>query len=147
VNEQAKTMAIPERYHALLDRCHHAILSTIRYTDGLISTNPVGFVWEKGQIRISTIKARMKYKNLLANPLATFCVISPDDVMEYLEIRGVATLEDDEDLSFSRKQFIRGAGVEPPEDMDPPGTERVIITLQPQQISSPKLYGGRFNKK
>lgn len=147
MSEQAETIPIPEQYHALLDRCHQAMLSTIRHTDGLISTNPVGYVWEDGGIRISTIKARMKYKNLLANPLATFCVISPDDVMEYLEIRGYATVEDDEDKRFSRKQFKRGAGVEPPEDMDPPGTERVIITLHPQQVSSPKLYGGRFHKK
>lgn len=147
MNKKTETIVIPERHHALLARCHQAMLSTIRHVDGLISTNPVGYVCEESRIRISTIKERMKYKNLLVNPLVSFCVISPDDVMEYLEIRGYATLEDDEDRSFSRKQFIRSAGVEPPEDLDPPGTERVIITIHPQQISSPKLYGGRFNKK
>ena len=36
-------------------------------------------------------------------------------------------------------------GDEPPADMDPPDAERVIITIHPQQVSSPTLYGGRFD--
>ena len=144
---QLETITIDERYHTLLNSCHHGTLSTVRHNDGLISSNPVGFIWDGEKIQISTLKKRMKSKNLMANPLVTFCVISPKNITEYVEIRGYASLEDDLDRSFFRKQFMAGAGVEPPENIDPPGSERVIITIDPKQVSSPKLYGGRFDKK
>jgi PPOX class probable F420-dependent enzyme len=135
-----------KQYDDLLRSTFVGLLSTIRKKDGLISTNPVGFVWDGESIRISTLKSRLKYENLAANSLATFCVMSPKNLMSYLEVRGHATLLDDKDRSFARQQFMLGSGgQEPPADMDAPHAERVIIVLQPQQVSSPKLYGGRFD--
>jgi PPOX class probable F420-dependent enzyme len=135
-------------YDALLRSSHLAMLSTIRHSDGLISTNPVGFVWDGECIRISTLKSRIKYKNLVANPLVTFCLMSPKNIMSYIEIRGYATLEDDTDRSFSRRQFIEGSGgQEPPADLDPPEAERLFIKFHPQQVYSPSLYGGQFDQK
>lgn len=137
-----------KNYDTLLRSTHLALLSTIRAKDGLISTNPVGFVWDGERIRISTLKSRFKYQNIAANPLVTFCLISPKNIMSYLEVRGHATLEDDLDRSFSRLQFMTGSGgQEPPADMDPPEAERAIIVIHPQQVSSPTLYGGRFDQK
>ena len=143
----AEVLAKLRQYDALLRSTFFGMLSTIRHTDGLISTNPVGFVWDGESIRISTLKSRLKYKNVLANPLATFCVISPKNPMSYVEVRGHATVQDDHDRSFARLQFMTGSGgQEPPADMDAPHAERVIIQLQPSQVSSPKLYGGRFDQ-
>lgn len=123
-----------------------AMLSTVRHNDGRISTNPVSFLWDGQEVGISTLKNRMKYKNLVANPQATACIISPDDHMRYVEIRGVVRLEDDPDKSYLRKNFMTLMGVEPPPDMDPPEAERATLYLRPEQVSSPVLYGGRFNK-
>jgi len=139
-------IAIPPHLHELLAGNIQGTLSTIRHSDGLISTNPVGYVWDGERVLISTLKSRIKYRNLVANPLATFCVISPSDGTKYVEIRGYATLADDTDRSFLRRQFGRAMRGDPPPDLDPPGSERVIITLHPQQVSSPTLYGGRFSK-
>lgn len=145
--DQFETITIDKKHHAMLSSCHHATLSTIRHSDGLISTNPVSFVWDGDKVRISTLKNRMKYTNLLANPQVTFCLINLKNITQYVEIRGHATLADDTDRSFFRKQFIQGAGVEPPANIDPPDRERVIITIHPQQVSSPSLYGGLFDRK
>lgn len=135
-------------HDALLRSAHLGLLSTIRASDGLISTNPVGFVWDGERIRISTLKSRVKYRNIAANPMVTFCVISPRTITTYLEVRGHATLEDDPDRSFSRLQFrVTSGGQELPEDLDPPGAERAIIVIHPRQVSSPVLYGGRFDPK
>ena len=41
-----------------------ATVSTIRHQDGLISTNPVGFDWDGEFVRLSTLKSRVKYRNL-----------------------------------------------------------------------------------
>ena len=147
MSENFDSIEIPESGHALLEKSAFGMLSTIRAKDCMISTNPVGFVWDGKYIRISTLKSRLKYQNIKCDSRISFCVISTKNIMNYIEIRGLATLDEDPDCTFSRRQFMEGTGgIEPPEDMDPPGSERVIITIHPKQISSPTLYGGRFDK-
>ena len=143
---KATAVSIPDSYHNMLAQGRFGILSTLRHSDGFISSNPVGYVWDGEHIRISSLKSRVKYANLQANPMLSFCLVSQHNVMEYIEIRGHATLEDDDDRSFFRQQYQLGAGEDPPEDLDAAGARRIIITIHPQQISSPTLYGGRFNK-
>lgn len=138
---------IPEKHRELLTTQHVAMLTTIR-TDGMLSTNPVGFVWDGEHIRISTLKSRLKYKNLVNDPRVAFCIQSARDPMYYVEVRGHATLEDDPDRIAFRKQFMVGsAGAEPPPDLDAPGAERVVIVIHARTVSSPTLYGGRFHRK
>ena len=138
-------IGIPEKNHALLVSSPFGLMSTIRHSDGLLSTNPVGFVWDGRHLRVSTLKSRMKYKNLMADSRLSFCVVSLSNIMDYVEIRGYATLQDDTDRSFFRRQFMEGmGGQEPPENLDPLTAERVIITIHPTQVSSPTLYGGQF---
>lgn len=136
---------IPGQYHAFLEEHFLAMLTTLR-ADGMLSTNPIGYVWDGRQIRVSTLKSRMKYKNILRDDRICFCVQSPTNPMDYLEVRGHATVEDDPDRSFFREQFRRGmGGEEPPADLDAPDAERVIIVLHPKQVSAPKVYGDRFD--
>jgi PPOX class probable F420-dependent enzyme len=138
---------IPEAARALLDENSLGIMTTIRHNDGRMSSNPVGYVWTGEALGVSTLKSRMKYKNLAANPMITFCVVSNEDLTRYVEIRGRATLEDDPDRSFLRRQFIRqSGGSELPDDLDSPGEDRVTIWIHPEQVSVPVLYGGRFEK-
>lgn len=145
-----KEIEIPEAHQALLATHNYGLLSTLRKKDGLISTNPVSYVWDKEQscILISTIKSRLKYVNLCANPTVAFCVINAADHTKYVELRGFASLEDDTDRSFLRRQFREtSGGEEAPADLDPPDAERVIVRIHPQQSSSPLLYGGRFSRE
>ena len=141
----AQEIEIPDAHAAVLERTTIGLMTTIRHKDGLPSTNPVGYVWRDGILRISTIKNRMKYANLLADPRVAVCVVDPNDHMKYVEIRGTASMTDDPDRSFLRSTF-EFAGMEMPEDLDPPGTERVVVRIHPQQSSSPVLYGGRFDR-
>ena len=142
---------IPEAHQVLLAAHNYGLLSTLRKKDGLISTNPVSYVWDKEQacVLISTIKSRLKYVNLRANPTVAFCVINAADHTKYVELRGFASLEDDTDRSFLRRQFRETSGgeEEAPADLDPPEAERVIVRIHPQQSSSPLLYGGRFSRE
>lgn len=138
-------VTIPEHNHALLADSFFGVLTTVRAKDGLLSSNPVGFVWDGEYVRISSLKSRLKYRNLEADARVAFCVVSNTNIMDYVEIRGHASLRDDTDRSFFRRQFMAGSGgQEPPEDLDASGAERIVITIHPMQVSSPKLYGGRF---
>ena len=136
---------IPQKYHAFLEEHFLAMLTTLR-ADGMLSTNPVGYVWDGERIRISTLKSRMKCKNIEQDSRVCFCVQSPVNPMDYLEVRGHASIEVDADRSFFRRQFMRGmGGEEPPENLDPPDAERVIVVIHPRKVSAPKVYGGRFD--
>ena len=145
--KNSKDVIIPQAHHELLRTQHFAMLTTIR-TDGLLSTNPVGYVFDGEKIRISTLKSRLKYTNIKNDSRVAFCVQSFNNPMHYIELRGHATLESDTDRSYFRTQYLNGSGgVEPPEDLDAPGSERIIITIHPSMVSAPTLYGGRFHQK
>ncbi len=146
MTKQPVEIAIPKNKPPLIASTKFGVMSTVRHSDGMISSNPVGYFWDGEIIRISTLKSRVKYQNLLADSRVALCIVNAGNVMDYIEIRGHATLEDDPQRDFFRCQFMAGSGgVEPPEDIDPPGAERVIITIHPNRVSSPLLYGGRFD--
>jgi hypothetical protein len=46
----------------ILETALLATVSTITHKDGLISTDPVGFDWDGGYVRLSTLKSRVKYR-------------------------------------------------------------------------------------
>ena len=133
---------VPESHQPILKRSLYGLLSTIRAKDGLISTNPVSFDWDCEFIRVSTRKERMKYKNLLANPIVSFCVVDDQDMTRYVEFRGRAELIDDPEGSLNKAIYRRQMGEE--FDLDPPEAERVIIKIIPEQVSTPLLYDGQL---
>ena len=136
---------IPESHVAILETALMAVVSTISRRDGLISTNPVGFDWDGEYVRLSTLKSRLKYRNLMANPQVTFCAVDPKVPSRYIEIRGYAELSDDPERALSKKMVGRMSGKE--QDLDEPGAERVIIKIVPTHVSTPTLYGGRLDER
>jgi PPOX class probable F420-dependent enzyme len=137
---------IPASHAGILETAVTAMVSTIGHVDGLISTNPVAFDWDGGYIRISTLKSRVKYRNLLANPQITFCALDAKDLSRYIEIRGYAEISEDPDGSLNRKMFNRMTGKDWP-NLDEPGAERVIVKIVATQVSAPAIYGGRFDRR
>jgi PPOX class probable F420-dependent enzyme len=137
---------IPATHVGILDTAMMATVSTISHKDGLISTNPVGFDWNGEYVRLSTLKSRVKYRNLLANPQITFCTVDPKMPTRYVEIRGYAEVYEDPAGALNRKLFSRMSGKEWPQDLDDPGAERVIVKIIPTQVSAPTMYGGRLDR-
>lgn len=143
--DNAETLIKPQHEDVLASTVI-GCLSTLRHKDGRISTNPVSYRWNGTELEISTLKGRMKYRNMAADPRATLCVVSPADPMHYVEIRGSVRLVDDPDRSLFTDHFrATSGGIEPPDGMDAPDAERVMIYLLPEQVSSPQMYGGQFD--
>jgi PPOX class probable F420-dependent enzyme len=134
---------IPESHVGILENALLAMVSTISCRDGLIATNPVGFDWDGNYVRVSTLKSRWKYRNLLSNPQITFCAVDPAMGTRYIEIRGCAEISDDPEKRLAQK--IAGDAWTP--EMDGPGAERVIIKIIPTQVSTPTLYGGQLDQR
>ncbi len=136
---------IPDSHLDIVEQEYLAMVSTIRHQDGLISTNPVSIDWDGSFVRFSTLKQRVKYRNLLANPQITLCITSSSDTTRYIEIRGTAELTDDPEGAFQQAMWKRFTG-EDKFTYDPPGAERVIVKIIPLKVSTPSLYGGQMTK-
>lgn len=135
--------SVPDSHKAILESAVFAFVSTIRVKDQLVSTNPVGFDWDGETFRFSTLKSRIKYRNLQADSRITICVLDPVNPTRYVEIRGHAELADDPDGSLNQKIYRKNMGRD--FDLDEPDAERVIVTVMAEQVSTPLLYGGRLD--
>ena len=142
-NNRENRPVIPESHLDIMEG-FQATVSTVRHRDGLISTTPVSFDWDGEFVRFSTLKSRVKYNNLLANPQITLCIISPGDFTRYIEIRGTAELTDDPGGEFNLAIFQRLTGMEE-FPYDEPDAQRVTVKIIPSQISTPSLYGGQLS--
>ncbi len=135
--------SIPQSHTDILDSKCSPIVCTVR-ADSQISAHPVSIIWDGEFVRFSTLKDRMKYKNLLADPRITLCATLPTNDLHYIEIRGKATLEDDNDRSFVNKIAQKYMAMDE-FPFDQPGVERVTITIHPEQISTPLM--GKVGKE
>ena len=138
--------AVPDSHRRLVERSIQGVLTTVRHRDGLLSSTPVAYLWEDGLFLISTLTSRVKYRNVQHDPRVALCIVSGKDPTHYLEVRGRATLQDDPDGTFAVRQFRAIMGMDPPPDLDPPGSQRAVIVVHPERISAPKVYGGRFDE-
>ncbi len=140
-----RPLQIPQSHQDILSG-HKAVVSTIRHQDGMLATHPVSFEWDGEHIRFSTLKQRHKYLNLLHNPKLSICLLCHDDFTRYIEIRGHAVLQDDPDKTHFLSVWKRQTGLDT-FDYDPPGAQRVSVTVIPEQVSTPTLYGGRLSQR
>ena len=138
---------VSERMLALLRGRPMAFVTTMR-PDGRMSTNPTALPFDGERIRISTTTNRKKYRNLMADDRITICVVQPDNLNKYVEIRGRATVEFDRDRAFIDSIARQYMDVER-YPFDGPGDERVFITVIPERISSPRMpveEGSRYRE-
>lgn len=132
-----KTKPIPESHQYILTDLPIGHMATIR-GDGLISVNPVGLIWDGEYVRVSTVKTRMKYKNLLKDPRVSISIPHRNNPNIYIEIRGVAELTDDPDRKFVNSVARHYMNVDE-YPFDAPGDERATITIHAQQVSAPPI--------
>ena len=137
--------SVPDSHVDIMKEEAIGIVSTLRKSDGQLSSNPVSFIFENGFVRFSTLKERIKYKNLAQDNRVSFCVVSSRDPTRYVELRGHARLEDDPAGVFQKGLWKKMTGEEE-FNYDPPDAERVIVTIVPDQVSAPLLYGGQMSQ-
>ena len=132
-----KSAPIPAHVHDILTDKPIGHLATVR-ADGHISVNPVALVFEDGVVRVSTVKSRVKYRNLLRDPRITISVPHRNNPNRYVEIRGRAILEDDPEGRFVNHiaKLYLGADEYP---FDKPGDQRATITIIAEQVSTPPI--------
>jgi PPOX class probable F420-dependent enzyme len=128
---------IPTPVKPLLRGVPIAFMTTLR-PDGRLSTNPVALLYENDRILVSTVTARQKYRNLLADDRVTLCVVQPGNLNRYVEIRGRALIEPDRDRRVIDEIARVYMGVEH-YPLDREGDERVVVEIMPEQVLSPAI--------
>jgi len=121
----------PASHRDLLDS-EVASLATIR-PDGFPQLTEVWFLHHDGELRLSLNTSRLKTRNLLAQPKCSLLLLDLANPDRYLEVRGIARIEPDDDYVFAEVLAAKYGGV----DLrlrDKPGEKRAAITLEPVNV-------------
>jgi PPOX class probable F420-dependent enzyme len=107
--------------------------------DGYPQVSEVWFVTEGDQIAMSLNTRRQKLKNLQTEPACTVFLLDLENPYRYLEIRGTAVIEPDEDRAFAEK-----VGAKYNADLrehDAPGDRRVVVRIVPVRVNAVDMGG------
>jgi PPOX class probable F420-dependent enzyme len=115
-----------------------ASLTTIG-ADGFPQSTLIWFLHDDGELKLSLNATRLKTKNLLKRPQVSLLIPDLNDPMRYLEVRGIAAAEPDPGKAFASKLGEKyGAD---PGNWDGPGEDRLIVTIEPNNIYPVNVNG------
>ena len=120
----------------LLDEPIPAVLATIN-ADGSPQTSVVWVLREGDELLISTQAGRRKERNVRRDPRVSLCVYDPADSDQYVEIRGVASVEEDPGRAFAARiaEVYEGPGGGEEYLALPPEVVRVVVRVTPEHLS------------
>jgi PPOX class probable F420-dependent enzyme len=127
----------PDCHRDLLD-AKFASLATIG-SDGFSQVTEIWFLLADGELKISLNTSRRKTKNLMARPQCSMFLLDLANPYRYLEVRGRARIEPDDDYAFARSVGAKyGADLKV---HDQPGETRVTVTIEPVNMYAVDMGG------
>jgi PPOX class probable F420-dependent enzyme len=120
----------PESHRDLLD-AQVASLATIRQ-DGFPHVTEVWFLYDEGELKLSLNTSRLKTRNLRRDPKCSLFILDLQNPYRYLEVRGIAQIQPDDDLTFARRlgaKYDTEFWVN-----DGPGESRVVVRIEPVHL-------------
>jgi PPOX class probable F420-dependent enzyme len=121
----------PEAFQDLLE-AQFATLATLG-KDGGPQLTEVWFLFEDGKVKISLNDSRRKTKNLRARPRCSLFILDLANPFRYVDVRGTAVFEDDDDYKFAARVGAKYGGADL-KDHDGPGEHRVVVTIEPANV-------------
>jgi PPOX class probable F420-dependent enzyme len=127
----------PDSHADLLD-AKVATLATIG-SDSRPQQTEVWFIHDEGELKLSLNTARLKTRNLMKRPQCSLFMLDLENPYRYLEVRGEARVEPDDNYAFAEK-----VGAKYDADLkvhDGPGEGRVVITIVPANVYAVDMGG------
>jgi PPOX class probable F420-dependent enzyme len=118
--------------HVDLLETQFATLATIG-RDGGPQLTEVWFLYEDGELKLSLNSSRLKTKNLKARPRCSLFIVDLENAYRYLDVRGSARIEPDDDYAFADRVGAKYGGSDLREH-DGPGDARVVVTIEPSNV-------------
>jgi PPOX class probable F420-dependent enzyme len=128
---------ISESHRDLLD-ADVGVLATVG-TDGRPQLSAVWFLAEGDSLALSLNTARQKTKNLQVNAAATLFILDRQNPYRYLEVRGDATIEPDDNHVFADR--IGEKYQANLREHDGPSDRRVKVEIHPLRINAVAMAG------
>ena len=128
---------IPESHRDLLN-ADVGVLATVG-SDGRPQLSAVWFLTEGDAIAVSLNTARQKIKNLKANAAATLFILDRQNPYRYLELRGDASIEPDDNFAFADRV---GAKYQTNlREHDGPSDRRVKVEIHALRVNAVDMAG------
>jgi PPOX class probable F420-dependent enzyme len=127
----------PESHRDLLD-AQFATLATLG-ADGLPQLTEIWFLHDEGELKLSLNTSRLKTRNLRRRPQCSLLILDVENPYRYLEVRGDARIEPDDDYAFARR-----LGAKYDADLsvhDGPGDSRVKVVIEPANVYAVDMSG------
>jgi PPOX class probable F420-dependent enzyme len=121
----------PDTHRDLLDG-QFATLATIG-ANGVPQLTEVWFLYDDGQIKTSLNTSRLKTRNLRRRPACSLFLLDLGNPYRYVDVRGRARIEPDDDYAFADKLGAKYGGANLREH-DGPGESRVVVTIEPDNV-------------
>jgi PPOX class probable F420-dependent enzyme len=129
--------SFPESHRDLLDS-QVASLATID-SQGFPQVSEVWFLLDDDELKLSLNDSRYKTKNLVDRPQCSLLLLDLAVPYRYLEVRGRARIEPDDDYAFAQKVGAKyGADLKV---HDGPGDRRVVVTIEPVKVHAIDMRG------
>jgi PPOX class probable F420-dependent enzyme len=126
--------------HSDLLQAQVASLATIG-SNGFPQLTEVWFLLDDdGELKLSLNTSRQKTRNLRKRPQCSLLILDLENPYRYLEVRGNARIEADDDYLFAGK-----VGAKYSADLkvhDRPGDGRVVVTIEPVNIYPVDMSNG-----
>jgi PPOX class probable F420-dependent enzyme len=122
---------LPDSHRDLLE-AKFATLATLG-KDGAPQLTEVWFLFEDGKVKTSLNDSRLKTKNLVVRPQCSLFILDLANPFRYLDVRGTAKVEPDDDYAFAARLGAKYDGADL-RDHDGPGEKRVVVTIEPTNV-------------
>jgi len=122
----------PESFRPLLESPGVCVLSTIEPDGGPQMTATWYLLDDDGRLKFSLNGARRKLQNLQRDPKMSVIFVDPENPHRYLEVRGRAMLDVDDDCTF-RDRVGEKYGMDV-SGLDKPGDTRYVVTVEPRRV-------------
>ena len=127
----------PESHRDLLDAQVGSLATVGR--NGYPQVTEIWFLYDEGELKLSLNTARLKTRNLQRDPHCSLFVLDLSNPYRYLEVRGNAKIEADDDYTFARK--LGGKYDADLKVHDQPGESRVVVTIEPVNVYAVNMRG------
>jgi PPOX class probable F420-dependent enzyme len=121
----------PDSHRDLLD-AEFATLATID-PRGFPQLSEIWFLFDEGEVRLSLNTSRLKTMNMQARPECSLFILDLANPYRYLEVRGRARIEPDEDYVVADRLGVKYGGTDL-RTIDQPGESRVAVTIEPVNV-------------
>lgn len=122
---------IPSDALDLIDDPNFGIVVTIM-EDGMPQPTPVWIDRDGGDILFNTAKGRVKHENLVRDNRVALSVLDEGNPYRYLQVRGTATMTEDEGYAHIHAMAHKYMGSDYPWLQE--GEERVIVRITPEDV-------------